>query len=90
MMKKNKRKMPRRMKWLYSLIELQNGETHIQCPYCGTEALDYGFVILNKNDKMGYGAIWCNNCHCGYHICRVDLKNESKIIDEIPKEINFI
>ena len=88
-MKKNKRKMPRRMKWIYALAELQRGEMNVKCPHCGEEALDYGFVMLEKTDKKGYGAIWCNNCHCGYSICRVDLKNESKIIEAIPKEIIY-
>ena len=87
---KTQRKIPRSMKWLYSLIELQRGEKHVNCPHCGEETLDYGFIVLDKVHKRGFGAIWCNNCRHGYTLCRADLKDEKKLIDEIPAGIVYI
>ena len=87
---KDQRKIPRRMKWIYSLIELKQGQKHVKCPHCGEESLDYGFMISDKISKVGFGAIWCYNCHHGYHICRADLKKENKTVDDFPKEIIYV
>ena len=79
----------RTKRWIYATIELQQGEKRVKCPNCGNETLDYGFIMLDKVSKMGYGLIWCNSCHHGFNLCRANLKNEKKLIveDDVPKEI---
>lgn len=78
-----------RKKWFYATSELQQGGKHVKCPHCGKETLDYGFIMLNRNTKMGYGLVWCNSCHHGFNLCRARLENEKKLIveDDVPKGI---
>ncbi len=77
-------------KWIEALSKLKQGEPHTKCPHCGKETLNYGFIVSSENEKIGYGAIWCDSCHYGNRICRASLKDENKIIDDFPKEITFV
>ena len=77
-------------KWIEALSKLKQGEPHAKCPHCGKETLDYGFIASSENNKIGFGAIWCDSCHYGSRVCRASLKNENKIIEDFPKEITFV
>lgn len=76
------------MKWLDNLIKIATDHKAGNCPHCGSSDTDYGFVVVLKEEKMGYGAIWCNNCHRGFHISRTKILPYMPIII-IPNNIDF-
>lgn len=76
------------MKWIKNLIMIANEHKAGNCPHCGSSDTDYGFVVVLKKEKMGYGAIWCNNCHRGLHISRNQVLPDMPI-KAIPKGIDF-
>lgn len=73
------------MKWLKNLEALTEGKIG-NCPYCGSENMDCGFTIVDGKKKMGYGAIWCNDCQQGYHISRI-VVNETMKLNSVPENI---
>ena len=79
------------MKWIKALNELTNGNDPA-CPKCGEKSLDYGYVLIDTKKRLGYGAVWCEKCRLCKLISRVDLndlKNDEKIIRELPKDLKF-
>ena len=78
-------------KWLQALLNLVKGEK-AKCPHCGSGNIDYGYVILNKEKKSGYGAVWCNDCRHAFNLSRVVVKKkeeEKKVVSDLPKDIVF-
>ena len=57
------------------------------CPYCKSENVNYTLKIVDEKSKMGYGAIWCNDCKKAFHISRIKVDEE--IIKEIPSDLEF-
>ena len=77
------------MKWLDELMALEEGRHHILCPSCGSTELDSGFVLIDKKEKMGFSAIWCNHCHKGKIISRCKQPENIKTIKDIPSDIDY-
>ena len=78
-------------KWMQALLSLVKGNK-ARCPHCGSDNIDYGYVILNKKQKSGYGAVWCNDCRHAFPLSRVAIQNkedEKKIVPDLPKDIVF-
>jgi hypothetical protein len=38
------------------------------CPNCGANTLVWRFV--GGDDRLGWGAVWCETCHHGVHLSR--------------------
>ena len=79
--------------WLEVLEKLNNNEQAV-CPICKSEDLEYRQVLVDDVDRVGFVAIWCNECKRGYHISRVifaeDAKNITKAEDvSMPEGIKF-
>ena len=75
------------MKWLKGLGRVLTGDTG-NCPDCGSDKIDYGFVAFNVSDNVGYGAVWCEMCGHGFRISRVII-NEQTILKDIPDGIVY-
>lgn len=65
-------------------------------PFClnkvqaaGSTELDSGFVLIDKKEKMGFSAIWCNHCHKGKIISRCKQPENIKTIKDIPLDIDY-
>lgn len=76
------------MKWLKNLEAVASAKKSGECPYCHSENTDYGFVVDDEKTKMGHGAIWCNDCHNGYHISRVKVSAGMKLTN-IPENVKY-
>lgn len=76
------------MKWINNLKMITTEHRAGNCPHCGSNDTDYGFVVVIKETQMGYGDIWCNNCHRGFHISRTKVLPDMAI-KSIPKGIDF-
>lgn len=76
------------MKWIKNLESIALNNEAGECPICKSKNTDYGFTVVLAESDMGYGAIWCNDCHNGYHISRCKIENGMKI-QNVPTNINF-
>lgn len=76
------------MKWINNLKMITTEHRAGNCPHCGSNDTDYGFVVVVKETQMGYGDIWCNNCNRGFHISRTKVLPDMPI-KSIPKGIDF-
>ena len=76
------------MKWLDAVLELSKGNQPT-CPNCGKRNLDYGYMIADKKNQMGFGIVWCKNCNHAFSLSRANLKNETKILNELPKNLVY-
>lgn len=75
------------MKWLGNLNSIATNGQPGTCPYCESENVNYILKIVDEKSKMGYGAIWCNDCKKAFHISRI--KVDEGIIKEIPSDLEF-
>lgn len=78
-----------KVKWLDEMIALCDKTKHVKCPVCGKETLDYGFILVDKEENLGWAAIWCNNCHKGKIVSRCKPMENSKFITDIPHNIDY-
>lgn len=77
------------MKWLAEIMALENGNKDVRCPCCGSASLDSGFVLIDKENKMGFCAVWCNHCHKGKIISRCKQSGKMKTIENLPTDIDY-
>lgn len=77
------------MKWMDEMIALCDRKAHVKCPLCGKEKLNYGFVLVNKKENTGWAAIWCDDCHRGKIFSRCKAMENTKIITDIPHNIDY-
>lgn len=77
------------MKWVDEMMALEEGRHHVHCPSCGSTQLESGFVLIDKKEKMGFSAIWCNHCHKGKIISRCKQPENIKTIENIPSNIDY-
>ena len=63
--------------WLF----LQPWETKTKplCPECNKETIEYR-IIGDVTTSIGWGLVWCRNCHKGIHISRMGVPKNTKII----------
>ena len=76
------------MKWLQTVLELSKGNRP-PCPICGKPTLDYGYKMVDEKGKTGFGIVWCKSCNHAFSLSRANLKNETKFLDELPKNLVF-
>ena len=76
------------MRWNENLKTIATERQSGICPYCKSNNTDYGFLIVDEENQMGYGAVWCNNCHRGFHLSRIRIHKDMPI-KSIPKNIDF-
>ena len=76
------------MKWLQAVLELSKGNRP-PCPNCGKYDLDYGYIMADKKNKMGFGVVWCKGCNHAFSLSRANLANEKKILPELPKNLVY-
>lgn len=75
------------MKWIDNLKSVvENSETG-ECPFCNSYNMDYSLTICDKENSMGYGVIWCNECKKAYHISRIKVEKEHN--NPIPQDLVF-
>lgn len=80
--------------WLTVAANIQDNidsMANLKCPNCGHHEIDYLYVG-DKTEKVGYLQAWCNHCHRGIHISRVQIPENVKMksfgdIEEINKII---
>ena len=77
------------MSWADKFAAVSEGRPLGACPVCGKDCLEAGFQIVLKEEKMGYGAIWCNACRTAYHVSRMKI-SEKLPIKNIPKDFRYI
>lgn len=76
------------MKWLKNLESLAVNNEPGKCPICDSKNTDYGFSVVVEESSMGFGAIWCNDCHNGYYISRVKIEKGMKL-QSVPEGIKY-
>ena len=59
------------MKWLAQLENFAAGKPLGECPVCGSEKLEAAFTKVQGD--MGFGDIWCDNCHHAFHLSRIRI-----------------
>lgn len=47
--------------------------SRLPCPSCSQRCLQLVFVATRRQDAIGHGAFWCDNCLCGVVLDRVIL-----------------
>ena len=82
------------MKWLKNLESFGKSRTLGVCPYCGSKRLQSCFAMVNEREGMGYGDMWCEDCKKGYHMSRVSLQEDFRIVGTNgvappPRDIQF-
>ena len=63
-----------KMKWLAQLENFAAGKPLGECPVCGSEKLEAAFTKVQGD--MGFGDIWCDNCHHAFHLSRIRITKE--------------
>lgn len=70
-------------KWLIEVAAKISGKeceaTEINCPHCNQKCIDY-LYIGDKETRIGYLQVWCNNCLNGIYICRTMAPEGLKMI----------
>jgi len=74
-------------KWFPVLGKLGRHLPLGECPFCHKDTLEYGFKVINQADNMGFGMIWCRDCHHGAQLSRVKVEHDAKRLDNIPEKI---
>ncbi len=77
------------MKWVKNLISIGNANDSGLCPYCGSKNTDCCFSIVDEENNIGYGDIWCNECLRGYHLSRVKIVEGMRTNVVIPPNIKY-
>lgn len=67
-----------REKWYKLIDELTHVEL-IKCPNCEKKGIDY-LYIGDKETKIGYLQIWCNECKKGIYISRVKIPKNVRVV----------
>lgn len=75
-------------KWFDAIICLHEDKI-ATCPHCGGHAIDIGYIDSSGKGDIGFGVVWCKECYHAFHISRVQLKKNLKIIPEVPKGLIF-
>lgn len=80
------------MKWLECVKEISISGKPGKCPHCKGDNTDHAYVLIDKDDGVGYLEVWCNDCKKKGHISRVIINDKMKKVidseraeDVIPK-----
>ncbi|MDY6267897.1 MAG: hypothetical protein SPL39_02845 [Selenomonadaceae bacterium] len=74
-------------KWFPVLGKLGKHQPLGECPFCHKESLDYGFKVVNKDDKMGFGIVWCKDCHHAAQLSRIKVEDDTKKLEDVPEKL---
>ena len=75
-------------KWLDVLVNIHE-KGIASCPYCKGHNIDYGYIDSSGKGEIGYGVVWCNDCHHAFKISSVQLSKRSKIIEKEPSGLIY-
>ena len=75
-------------KWIDAFLNLLKGRK-ANCPHCGSSKLDYGYVLFEKGQSVGYGAFWCEDCKHAFNLSRANIKNNKKVLPKLPEELIY-
>lgn len=76
--------------WVETYRRILIGDSSVSCPECGSSNVRCGHVLIDPSSKMGYGAVWCDDCRNGMHLSRVNLVGVSNIMKQLPDDLNFM
>lgn len=57
------------------------------CPSCKSEDTDYEWREIDEG--IGYGDVWCNQCHRAYHISRMFVKGVVRSGKKKPDNLKY-
>ena len=63
-----------------------------KCPVCGGELKD-NYIELDRQEQLGWGALWCAHCKSAIALSRVLLRDDElrrKIVAELPPDLHFV
>ena len=75
-------------KWIEAFLNLLKHDES-RCPYCNGKNLDYGYVLLDDNARIGYGAVWCKDCNHAFSLSRAKVKSSERVLPELPSGLIF-
>ena len=75
-------------KWIEVFLELLRGNKP-QCPHCGSTNLDYGYVLFEPDERIGYGALWCKECNHAFSLSRAHVKENDKVLAVLPDNLIY-
>jgi hypothetical protein len=81
--KKKKQKI-----WVPIFIRVISGEKNIPSPFVADGIIESLFVIIQKENKMGYGRIWCSKTLRGIHLSRMGIPDTVRSV--FAEEVNNI
>ena len=84
--------MDKRQKWISEIANFIAGRV-AQCPVCGGHNFKDGYIELDKEKHIGWGAVWCEKCLHAFVISRIILRGENihkKIIPHLPNGLKFV
>ena len=68
------------MQWLHALDKSFDKNKFKACPKCGESKLDC-LLIGDEDTRVGYGFLWCDSCHHGVHLSRIEIPES---VDMLP------
>lgn len=75
-------------KWIEAFLNLVSGEKS-KCPLCGSPNLEHGYVMLDKTERVGYGAVWCKDCNHAFNLSRAKIDNYDKVLTDLPGNLVY-
>lgn len=63
--------MKKKSPWIDVIIKVLNGEKNIASPFDAQGTIDSFFVIVKKEERLGWGRIWCSATRRGIHLSRM-------------------
>lgn len=82
--------------WTEIVNMILKGEKNISSPFDKDGNMESIFVLVQEDDRMGWGLIWCSKTHRGLHLSRMQIPDTVKpvlsrdfdsYVDSIPKII---
>lgn len=75
-------------KWIDNLKSIVDNGNAGDCPLCHSHNTD--FSIKKTRKDMGYGVVWCNDCHKAFHISRINISGiKSMGNSDVPKSLIY-
>jgi hypothetical protein len=44
-----------------------------RCPNCEVGTLQLRLILYDPHTRRGWGAVWCDHCHRGMHLSRLEV-----------------
>ncbi|WP_341839434.1 hypothetical protein [Chitinophaga caseinilytica] len=63
--------MKKKSPWIDVIIKVLNGEKNIASPFDAQGTIESFFVVVIKEERLGWGRIWCSATRRGIHLCRM-------------------